>query len=151
MDYIKEAEKYLYNYQDLKRSIKTMERRILQLVEKTGPKDITAINLDTTGIKAGKYDETINILFEIQKLQQSINETKAKLKEIDQLLDEMSNNPKRQMWGKVLKLWYIEGKTKEEIAEELGYSDRRNIYYLRDPAIRTFAVNILGIEGLKVI
>ena len=160
MNYIEEAEKYLRNYRHLRGSVETMRRERERLIGKAGPagEKNMAVALDAVrgggrGGKgsAGKYDDAINLIWRIQGLTESIAETEEKLKEIDVLLEEISEGDGCEFYGRVLRAWYIDGIAKEEIAEEIGYESRTSIYTIRNRAIRKFAVRVLGIRALEAI
>ncbi|TZE81991.1 hypothetical protein [Calorimonas adulescens] len=149
MNYIKEAENYLYYYADMHRSLERMEHEICKLVSQAGPRGIKSAVLDETGIKAGHQDETMNILFRLQILTENKEETKRELEKIDKILDEISRDPGCELYGLVLRKWYIEQRPKEEIAAEIGYSSRQSIYSLQAKAIRKFAVQFFGIRMVE--
>lgn len=152
MNYIKEAENYLYHYADLYKSIENMDREISKLVRDSGPKDIKAMQYDADKVQTScKQDEAFNTLFKIQTLTASRKETKKKLSEIEKLLKELSKDEGCELYGQVLRKWYIERIPKEDIAEQIGYSSRQSIYTLKSKAIRKFAIRLFGLEALKII
>ena len=59
-----------------------------------------------------------------------IIETEKKLEEVDVLLEEISWGEGCELYGVVLRKWYIDKVPKERIGEEIGYRER-NIYYLK--------------------
>ena len=149
MDYVKEAENKLRYYRTLHRSIEQMDRDISRLVARAGPKNLSAMVLAQSGIRGAGVDETVNILYQIGELQNSRAETVRELAEVDELLDTISGEDKR--YGPVLRSWYIERKSKETIAEELGYSGFRSVYTLKNEAIRRFAVLLFGIKAWRAV
>jgi len=149
MNYIREAENYLYHYRDMKKSLDRLEKQISELVAKAGPKDLKAIALDATGIRNTQQDEAINILYQLQVLIENKKRTEEKLKEIDKILDSISKDEGCELYGKVLRKWYIEQMPKEEIAEQIGYSSRTSIYTIRARAIRKLAVQLFGIGAVE--
>jgi len=151
MNYIREAENYLYYYQDLYKSLQQIEGQISRLIARTGPRDIKAINYEQAKVDSNFHDETINILFQLQKLIENRERTKQELEKIDRILNEISQDPGCELYGEVLKKWYIERIPKEDIAEELGYSSRQSIYDIRAKAIRKFAVRLFGIGALEIL
>ncbi|OPY59159.1 MAG: hypothetical protein A4E55_00376 [Pelotomaculum sp. PtaU1.Bin035] len=150
MNYVKEAESKLYYYHTLQQSIEEADRQIARLVARAGPKNLSAMVLDGSGVRGGAVDETVNILFEIQELQDSREKTRVALAEIDELLKKVSQEPGCEKYGPILRKWYIEKKTKETIAEEMEYSVP-TIYSLRNAAIRKFAVLLFGIKAWKAV
>lgn len=152
MNYIKEAENYLHYYRELQKSIKTMKRELSRLFEQQEPKTVKATQYDITGIPGMmQQDEAYNVLFKIQKITDSIRTTEKAIKEIDIILDDISIDEGCELYGLVLRMWYINKIPKEEIAEEVSYSSRQSVYDIRNKAIRKFAVRLFGLEALKMI
>lgn len=153
MNYIKEAEKYLYHYRDLNVSIENMNKEISKLITSSGPKDISAMQYDVTCVSSSSQDEAMNVLFKIKTLTNSKEQTEKELSKIDNILKEISKEKGSELYGQILKKWYIEKVPKEDIAKAIGYSNssRRSIYTLKGKAIRKFAIRFFGIEVLKVI
>lgn len=156
MNYIEEAEKYLRNYRHLRGSVETMRRERERLIGKAGPRgeENMAIALDAVGVgrgSAGEYDDAINLIWRIRELTENIQKTEERLKEIDRILEEISEGDGCEFYGRVLRAWYIDGIAKEDIAAEIGYESRTSIYTIRNRAIRKFAVRVLGIRALEAI
>jgi len=153
VNYIKEAEKYLYYYNELYRSLEHMRRERSRLIGKSCPSSDVVAKFDLTGVRASAHDEAINDLYKIKVLTENIAETEKALAEVDKILEEISKDPGCELYGEVLRKWYIEKIPKEEIAEEIGYSEnsRQSIYNIRNAAIRKFAVRLFGIGALKVV
>lgn len=151
MNYVSEAEKFLSHYHILQASIDQMDRQIARLVARAGPKQLSAQLLDESGIRSGNVDETVNILFQIQTLQESKEETRRELAEAERLLTMISEEPSCEKYGPVLRMWYIEKKTKETIAEEMNYATFKSVYEIRNKAIRKFAVLLFGIKAWKAV
>lgn len=146
MNYIREAENYLYHYADMKKSLDRLEKQISELVAKAGPQDIKAMVFEETGIhQHSQHDDAINILYKLQTLIENRKRTEEKLKEIDELLDAISQDEGSEFYGTVLRKWYIEQVPKENIADEIGYSSRTSIYTIRARAIRKLAIQLFGI------
>ena len=150
MNYIQEAEKRLRHYRDLEKSLEQMDKDIARIKKRSGPSDLNAVAMDITGIRSGRQDEAINILFELQTLSESKIETEEEIMDIAELLEEISQEPDCSLYGKVLYAWYVKRRPREEIAKEIGYSVRQT-YNIRDQAIRRFAVRVLGIKALDAI
>lgn len=150
MDYIKEAEKRLWHYRDLEESIRQMDKSIARIISRSTPAELNAVAMDITGIRSGRQDEAMNILFELQTLTETKKQTEEEIKEIADILKEISQEPECNLYGKVLYAWYVTRTEKDDIAKEIGYS-RRQVYNIRNTAIRKFAVRILGIKALNAI
>ncbi|VBB08419.1 Hypothetical protein LUCI_3691 [Lucifera butyrica] len=151
MNFIKEAENILLHYNDLHRSLTNIEKQITQLVTISRPKELSAITLEVTGIPAKRVDETLNILYTLQTLQECKERTIGEFAKINKVLEDMGKEKGCELYGKVLRSWYIDKLAKEDIAEMIGYSTKRSVYDLRDKAIRKFAVMMFGIKALEVL
>lgn len=150
MDYIREAEKYLYHYRDLEKSLEWQEKEINKLMWQGAPRDISAVYLD--GMPKGSiHDETINTLFKLNMYVGMKKETEEEISKIDEILKDIGSEQGCENYEKVLRMWYIEGKSKEEIAQALNYNSRTSIYEIRNQAIRKFAIRLFGIDALKAI
>lgn len=114
-----------------------------------GPKEITAIELDIAGIKAGHHDDTLNNLFQISKLTEMIQQSEDSINMIEDTLNAISDTEDTKHDGYVLRKRYIERIAVEDIAEELHYSSRQSVYDIKNRAIRRFAVNYYGINAVE--
>lgn len=150
MNYIQEAEKRLKHYRDLKRSVEQMDKDIARIVSKATPSELNAVAMDLTGVRGSSDDDTYNILFELQTLTISKRKTEEEIESIDNILKDISKEHDCRMFGKVLYMWYVKRIPKEEISKETQYSIRQ-LYRIKDEAIRRFAVRVLGIKALEAI
>lgn len=150
MNYIQEAEKRLRHYRDLINSIEHMNRDIAKIINRSSPSELNAVAMDITGIRCSKTDEAINVLYELQTLKESVEKTNQEITDIDEILKEISREKECHLYGKVLFLWYVKRKDREDIGREIGYSGR-HVNRIKDEAIRKFAVSILGIKALEAI
>lgn len=147
MDYIREAEKRLWHYKDLKRSLEWQEREIGKLKWEGYPSGASGISYD--GMPKGmNKDEAVNIAFKIKMYMDMVESTESELNEIDKVLEGISQDKGCELYGQVLKMWYIEGVPKDEIADRLHYSSRTSIYEIKNEAIRKFAVVLFGLDAL---
>jgi len=147
MNCIKEAEELLVNYSDLKYSIERMESEIYRLGGK--PKDIKAVRYDRVGSRTQyDQDDTLNTLFKIKKLAEMKRRTEEKIKQIDQVLEDIGKDPEYALYKEVLTLWYIENLPKDLIGDEIGYSSRKSVYMLRNKAIKKFAIMLFGMDSI---
>jgi hypothetical protein len=125
-----------------------MEGEILRLVEKAGPLDIKAINLEE--LKSGMHhDDIYNLYLEIGTLSTLKMKTEAFIKAIDKILDDASKERECRYYGYVLRKWYIEREKKEVIAKEIGYATRTSIYDIKSRAIRKVAIMMYGVGALN--
>ena len=151
MDYIKQAEKVLDHYRDLQNSLVNMDRQIARLMRYSCPKQLSGSVMDETGIRAGRHVDTLTAFCDIVTLRENREETKDELAYIDYILDSLSDEPKCELYGKILTMWYIDGMPKEEIADKVGYSSRQSIYSIRKLAITKFAIRLFGKKALVAV
>lgn len=149
MNYIQEARNYLKHFRDLQISVDIIDRNISKIIIKAGPRYVAGMSYDNEKVQSGSHDDTLNILFELQRLKECREETSNKLTEINKILEELEKD--YVYYGQVLRKWYLERIPKENIAEQIGYSSRSSIYSLEGKAIRVFAIRLFGIDALKVI
>lgn len=151
MNYIEEAEKYLKHHNDLYRSLRNMHRERAKLIGKGGPKFYKEADYTQPVVTGGLgQEEAYNLLFKIKVLSDNIAKTEEKIKEIDIILEDISREPGCELYGDILKKWYIIKMPREEIAQEASYCER-NIYKIKDKAIRKFAVNLFGLDAINII
>jgi len=150
LNYLKEAEKYLKHYHDLHRSLQNMRGELSRLYGKAAPKGYSEVSTDIiklTSRETSYEDDTYNLLFRIKTLTENISRTEEQLQEIDEILDSISQDEGCELYGDILRKMYIERLPREEIAQDMRYSER-NIYYLKHEALAKFAVNLFGIDAL---
>ena len=152
MNYIKEAENILWYYNDLYRSIENMNREIAKIVSRQSPSSLNAISLEPTGVHGSgdADDNTYNLMFKIKTLTDNREATLTELSKVDQMLDDISKDAGCELYGKVLREWYIVRTPKDDIGPKIGYG-RRNVYYIKDKAIKKFAVRHFGLDAVKAI
>lgn len=150
MNYIQEAEKKLWHYRDLESSVDQMNKQIAKIINRSSPNELNAVAMDITGIRSSKVDEAYNVLFELQTLRDSVEQTMQEIADIEEILKEISLEKDCHLYGKILYLWYVKRMEREDIAKEIGYTTR-HVYRLKEAAIRKFSIQILGIKALDAI
>lgn len=155
MDYVKVAESYLWEYQLLNKSINAMQRELEKLLERSGPQGdknmAVSLNRVGGGKSSSQMDDTVNQIYRVQELRESIDDTLDRVSDIDAALGDISAGEGCERYGELLWIWYVERLPKDEIAEQMGFQTRKSVYDLRDKAIRRFAVRVLGIKALDAI
>lgn len=87
-------------------------------------------------------NDALTDCIEIAEVAREINCTKDKIDEIDSVLQQLDPQD-----AELLRLWYIERKSKEEIAAQVNYASRTSIYDLRNKAVAGFAVLYFGADA----
>jgi hypothetical protein len=151
MNCIREAENYLRYYRELHQSIEHADYMISKLVNQTAPKEVSAVSMDVTGVRAGKPCNTLNQMYQLQMWQEMKNRTLVEIEKVDNVLVSISKDPGCERYKDILYMWYVKKKAKEEIADEIGYSHRQSVYEIRSKAIKKFAVALFGVVALVAI
>ena len=166
MDCIREAEKYLWHYRDLEKSLDNAKRQIANLISASCPKGIGSPNLTGEIFSKGSAG-TLNQMYQLARWTECREETEAELERLSGLFenlkeefmvnkvavivcgdDEEKKHP--LTYREFLFMWYIDRETKKEIARKLNYSERA-LYHLRDRAIQKFAIQLFGLTALKAV
>ena len=103
--------------------------------------------IDETGVRGSRNDNTGFLFNNLLELQENRELTVQQLREIDETLEAISRQEKCEYYGRILRLWYIEGITKERIAEFLNYSEK-SVYNKRKLAIEKLAVQLFGVKAV---
>ena len=114
MNYFKAAEQVLSSVRTLERSLRNLERRKQALIARGAPQEPGAIDYSKPFTDSHYVNDTINDLLEVAECSKNIAETERELAEINRVIDQLSAEYK-----KVVELWYIEKRSKEDIMEEL--------------------------------
>ena len=150
MNCIREAENYLRYYRELHQSIKHADNMIKKLMYQTAPNEMSAVSSDVTGIRAGKPINTLNQMYELQMWQEIKGRTMIEIEKVDSILNSISQEQGCEYYKDILFMWYVQKKDKEEIAEEIGYTER-HLRRIKNEAVKKFAVSLFGIVALEAI
>ena len=115
------------------------------------PREVSAVNIDVTGIHSSKPLNTLNQVYQLQKWQEIRERTIVEIEKIEESLSCICLDPGCERYRDVLYMWYVEKLDKEDIAERLGYSHRQSAYEIRNKAIKKFAVTLFGVIALEAI
>jgi hypothetical protein len=151
MNCIREAENYLRYYRELHQSIEHADYMISKLLKQTAPKEISAVSMDITGIRAGKPCNKLNQMYQLQMWQEMKERTLVEMEKVDVILESINHGVGCERYKDILHMWYVEKTDKEDIAERMGYSSRQSVYDLRNKAISKFSIALFGITALKAI
>ncbi|WP_333594382.1 hypothetical protein [Anaerospora hongkongensis] len=149
MNCIREAENYLRYYRELSQSLGHADRMIKQLKQQGAPREVGAVNMDVTGVRAGKPVNTLNQIYQLQRWQEMKERTQEEIEKVEEELSGICLDPGCERYRDLLHMWYVEKKDKETIADELGYSHRQSVYEIKNKAIKKFAVALFGVMALE--
>jgi hypothetical protein len=146
MDYIKEAIEHLRSYNDLQFALQNLSKEITEL--KATMPDVKAIEITGMPPNEGSSaadDNLINKLYRLQVAEKEYKTTIKAVRKVDQVLEDISKTDGCDKYGKLLRLWFVEHWGKDDIANELTYSERQ-LYRIKDIALRKFAIQYFGIN-----
>ena len=143
MNYFKEAERILMSRRTLERSLNNLRRRLQHTMRNGAPHDISGIDYSQPYAKESAVNDTMKDYLDIIEIKNEIKTTESEIKFIDDVISQLSEQSK-----KVLNLWYVEKKTKDEIRETLEKDGSTTIYSMRNKAIGEFALLYFGAGAL---
>ena len=146
MNYFKAAEQVLASVPTLKTALENLERREKHLLESGAPQELGAINYSKPFTNSHYVSDTLNKLLELAECRRNIAETKKAITEIETIIGQLDDEHK-----KLVILWYIEKRSKEEILEEMFIESLTTIYNLRNRAVAEFALLYYGASALPSI
>ena len=140
INYFKAAERLLAQRGNLEQALENLGRR-RELAS-------TQAKAERDNIKPRPYASSggINARLELAEINREIVATRSTIAEIDRVLAQLDDAD-----AELLRAWYIEHKSKEQIADELSYSSKTSIYDLRNKAVAAFAVLYYGAGALASI
>lgn len=146
MNYFKEAEHVLSSRKNLDRSLLNLYRRKERLVDSGAPQGLTGLDPAKPYVTGGAVNDTMTDCLDLMEINKEIKVTEAKIKEIDDVIGQLKEDSK-----KVLTLWYIDLRTKEEMLGEFHVSSFSTLYDSRNKAIGAFAILYFGAPALDAI
>lgn len=146
MNYFKAAEQVLSSVPTLEQALENLQHRRNRLIESGVPPEPCAINYGKPFTDSHYVSDTLNELLELSECSRNVAETQHKLAEIKGIINQLKDEYK-----KLLVLWYIEKKSKEQIAEALFIDSITTVYNLRNRAVAEFALLYFGASALSSI
>jgi len=139
IDYFRAAERELSSLPLLKSSLPILQKRLDRLIEAGAPKEPGGIDFSKPYVNSHYVNETLSELCDLAETQKQIIATKQKIREIEEILEAV---PKDQRT--VLKLFYIEKLTAEQIAERIYVESEKTVYNIRNKGVATYALLCYG-------
>lgn len=135
----KAAVKLLEEYSVNVQGIRTLQSRLQKLISRSGPSALTAVSYDVAASGSSYHKSMENIADEIQRIQRSITEKRVEIQLIEDALAIISIGRNCEHYADILIMRHVDGYSMEVIADRLGYSSRRSVYYQYDKALERFA------------
>lgn len=142
INYFDAAENTLRSRSMLEKALKNLMRRQERIMRHNAPSGYPSLDTSKPYTSTKSVNDALTDCIEIAEVAREINHTKDKIDEIDSVLQQLDPQD-----AELLRLWYIERKSKEEIAEQANYASRTSIYDLRNKAVAGFAVLYFGADA----
>ena len=139
INYFEAAENTLRSRPSLEAALKNLERRKERIIRHAAPSEYPAFDMSKPYTSTKAVNDALAECVELAEVMREINATQEKADEIDGVLRQLEAAD-----AELLRLWYIERRSKEDIAEQVNYSSRTSIYDLRNKAVAAFALLYFG-------
>lgn len=140
INYFKAAERTLSERGNLERALDNLSRRREAASTRGAARGGIGASDYASG---GRANNNLADLLEVAELDREIETTRNTIQEIDRVLAQL--DPAN---ADLLRAWYIERRSKEEIAAALHYSSSSTLYELRNKAVAAFAILYFGAGAL---
>lgn len=146
MNYFKAAEQVLSSVPDLERSLENLEHRKERLLSEGSPRGIAELDFDKPFVDTRYINKTLTEALSLSECARCIDKTRSDLGEIRAIIEQLPDELRRLVY-----LWYIEKKPKEEIMQSMGIYSNSTIYAKRNKAVAAFALLYYGSPALASI
>lgn len=143
INYFEAAENTLRGRGYLDAALKNLERRKERIIQRAGPSGYPSPDFSKPYASTSAVNDTLEECLELAEVSREIGQTKAEIDEIDAILAQLG-----KVERDIIRLWYIEGKSRDEIAEAVNYASTKSIYDLRNTAVAEFALRYFGAGAL---
>lgn len=139
INYFEAAEKTLRARGLLETALGNLERKKERILRYGAPSEYPSADMSKPYTGAKSVNDALADCLELAEVMREIQVTRDKVEEIDDVLAQMDEDDAR-----ILRLWYIERKSKDEITEAVCYSSTSSLYDLRNKALVRFALLYFG-------
>lgn len=143
MNYFKEAERILSSRSKLDKALQNLEARKNRLIQSGAPREINGMDYAKAYTKTNFVNDTLQDYLDLIEVEKEIKVTTQKVDEIDNIVGQLS-----KLNEKIITLWYIEKKSKEEIAKIIDVFSNTTAYNLRNKAVSEFTLLYFGAVAL---
>lgn len=145
MDYRRETLDYLRNYDLLQSAIDNLKMEIKEI--QLDIKNVKPIKMSgmpgAPGEPSEPDDVLVNKLFRLQKAKAEYQSTVKTLDRMNKTMEAFKEQ--RPFYARILKAYYIDCLTEEQVAKDNGYSVR-HLRRVKNQAVKAFGISIFGIK-----
>ena len=143
INYFAEAEKTLRARGYLESALGNLTRRRERIISESAPSGYPSPDFSKPYASTSAVNDALSACVELAEVEREVALTKKTIAEVDTVLGQLEEADAR-----LLRLWYIDRKSKDEIAEEVVYTSASTIYDLRNKAVAQFALLYFGAGAL---
>ncbi|MBE6069732.1 MAG: hypothetical protein E7211_18880 [Clostridium lundense] len=143
INYFAEAEKTLRARGYLESALGNLTRRRERIISESAPSGYPSPDFSKPYASTSAVNDALSACVELAEVEREVALTKKTIAEVDTVLGQLEEADAR-----LLRLWYIERKSKDEIAEAIAYNSNAAIYDLRNKAVAQFALLYFGAGAL---
>lgn len=143
MNYFKAAEQVLSSVPDLERSLENLERRKERLLSEGSPRGVKELDFDKPFVDTRYINKTLTEALSLSECARCIKKTRSDLEEIRAIIEQLPDELRRLVY-----LWYVQKKPKEEIMQSMDVYSNSTIYAKRNKAVAAFALLYYGSPAL---
>lgn len=139
INYFKSAEATLRARGTLDAALSNLERRKERIIRNAAPSEFPSLDMSKPYSSTSAVNDALSDCLELAEVVREISDTREKIEEIDDILGQLDAED-----ALVLKMWYIERRSKDDIAEAVSYASITSIYDARNKALSRFALLYFG-------
>lgn len=143
INYYKAAERTLSARPDLDRALENLKARKEAALLNGRPQGIRTADTTRPYISEGRVNDALSSCVEIAEIDREIAATQSAIEAIDRAIDQLD-----EAEAAVIRAWYIDKATKEQIADRLNYASSTTVYAIKNKGVASFAVLYFGAGAL---
>ena len=144
INYFEAAEKTLRARGLLETALGNLKRKKERILRYGAPSEYPSADMSKPYTGAKSVNDALADCLELAEGMREIQVTRDKVEEIDDVLAQMDEDDAR-----ILRLWYIERKSKDEIAGAVSYASMTSVYDVRNRAVARFALLFFGAGSIS--
>ena len=139
INYFEAAEKTLRARGSLEKAVVNLERRRERIISHSSPAGYPSPDLTKSYTSVGAVNDALSACLELSEVEREIQRTREAIAETDAVIEQLEPEERR-----IIRLWYIERKSREEICTAMNYASSASVYDARNRAVSRFAVLYFG-------
>ncbi len=143
INYFEAAEKLLTSRGSLEASLKNLARRRERILARSAPAGYPSPDMSKSYTSVGAVNDALSACLELAEVTREIQRTEEVIADVDRVISQLEPDERE-----IVQLWYIERRSKDEIAEAVNYASTTSVYDMRNKAVAHFAVLYYGAGAL---